>query len=89
MLNKIDYIINKKSETQYEVHKFLYGKVANTYKIDTLRNGRKCSCLAGIYRGTCKHEDWVLGLKKKQKLPDNVEISRAISKKELQAVSKI
>ena len=84
MDEEIEYIIDPVSPSQYEVMKFLYGTLKKTYEVTYKDDKPKCSCPAGIYRGYCKHKDWVHQLKAKETLPTNVAVREQITKEGMQ-----
>ena len=88
MLDEIEYIIDPVSEVQFKIMKFLGGSLKNTYEVDYKDNKPRCDCPAGIYRGYCKHKDWIHTLKTDGagKLPAIVAIREQATPQEMKTL---
>lgn len=85
-LDSINYIIQKESSSEYNVVKFLNGEHTQEYRVARYNTGLECSCLSGIYRGYCKHKDWVNMVERKQELPDNIEVQQIIKQEDMSSL---
>jgi len=72
---KNDYILNPQSKERYQVHKFFWGGLEQTYTISKKNKKWFCNCPSGIYRGYCKHKTWVSDFIKGKNLPSEVEVA--------------
>lgn len=86
MIKESQYIIKKVSKTEYNIIKFLNGEYSTQYAVTKYPKGFVCSCISGIYRGYCKHKDWISLVKKHQELPINVQIEQVIDKKNMETL---
>jgi len=82
-MKNLEYIINQKSKVEYKIAKFLNGEFNTEYTVDIANKKLECSCISGMYRGYCKHKDWVSALRKNQELPENVIIAKEITQEDL------
>ena len=82
--DEVDYIINPMSDREYQIHKFLCGTLKQTYKI-TYEHDKTpfCNCPSGIYRGRCKHKEWVHSFKNKEALPTEVSVAEDVTQEGL------
>jgi hypothetical protein len=78
-----EYIINQKSKVEYRIAKFMNGHFTTEYTVDIINKKSECSCISGMYRGYCKHKDWVNSLRKNRELPDFVTIAKEVTQKDL------
>lgn len=89
MNNEVDYIIKKDSRTEYSVVKFLNGEFSQEYRVARYETGLECSCLSGMYRGYCKHKDWVGLVERNGILPNNVELEQKIDQEFMDNINNI
>ena len=78
-----EYIISQENRTDYNIIKFLNGEVSSKYTVIQLEDKLQCSCMSGIYRGYCKHKDWIHNIKTDKKLPYNVSVQKQITQEDL------
>lgn len=85
MINEVDYILKKESETDYSIAKFVNGEFSCQYSLLRHDKGIECSCICGInrHRNLCKHKDWVRLAEKGKELPSNVSLALEPNRKEM------
>jgi hypothetical protein len=83
MVKDVDYIIKKDSLLDFSVVKFINGDFSQEYRITKYPTGMECSCMSGIYRGYCKHKDWVRLAEKGKELPSNVSLALEPNRKKM------
>lgn len=83
MIKDVDYIIKRDFPREFSVAKFIDGGFSQEYIIVKHLTGLECSCISGIYRGYCKHKDWVGLLERNKPLPNNVTIAVEPNRQEM------
>ena len=83
MKAEADYIIKKDNPSEYRIVKFLDGEYSQEYGVARLDGKMECSCMSGIYRGYCKHKNWVHILEQGGKLPSNVVVEQVVSQEDM------
>ncbi len=84
-----NYIINAKSKSEIEIHKFLFGEFSTTYKLKEKSKKLVCNCIGCRCRHHCKHTKWVKAMQNNQPLPEHVTIAEDVTKEEMQKVVNI